>query len=152
VSCDFAPLRDAPERADAAGGSRFALDCGLLNDLADLALQGARAGGASYADIRLGETLREYAAARDDRLEHFDERSTRGFGLRVLLDACWGFYGARRLDAASVTEGVARALENARAVAYALGHARLLLERRNRSAIAKERRSGHINKVNRGRS
>ncbi|MGE5369423.1 MAG: TldD/PmbA family protein [Chloroflexota bacterium] len=116
MSCDFAPLRDAPERADAAGGSRFALDRALLNDLADLALQGARAGGASYADIRLGETLREYAAARDDRLEHFDERSTRGFGLRVLLDGCWGFYGARRLDAASVTEGVARALENARAV------------------------------------
>lgn len=116
MSSDFAPLRDVPDRADAAGGSRFALDRGLLNDLADLALAGAKAGGASYADIRLGETLREYAAARDDRLEHFDERSTRGFGLRVLLDGCWGFYGARRLDAASVKEGVARALENARAV------------------------------------
>ncbi len=41
----------------------------------------------------------------DDRLEHFDERSTRGFGLRVLLDGCWGFYGASRLDAASVARG-----------------------------------------------
>jgi TldD protein len=116
VARGFAPLRDVPERADAGGGSRFALDRRLLDDLAELALTGAKAGGASYADIRLGETLREYAAARDDRLEHFDERSTRGFGLRVLLDGCWGFYGARRLDPASIREGVARALENARAV------------------------------------
>jgi TldD protein len=112
----IAPFRDAPERADASGGERFALDRVLLDDLAGLALEGARRGGASYADIRLGETAREYAAARDDRLEHFDERSSRGFGLRVLLDGSWGFYGARRLDAASVKEGVERALENARAM------------------------------------
>jgi TldD protein len=112
----FAPSRDAPERMDSVGGRGFALDRVLLDGLADLALDSARRGGASYADIRLGETVREYAAARDDRLEHFDERSSRGFGLRVLLDGSWGFYGARRLDAESVTEGVARALENARAM------------------------------------
>jgi len=112
----FAPLCDAPQRQTASGDSRFALDRALLVDLADLALAGARRGGASYADIRLGETTREYVCARDDRLEHYDERASRGFGLRVLLDGCWGFYGARRLDAASVREGVERALDNARAV------------------------------------
>ncbi len=112
----FAPLRDAPERADATNASRFALDRAALDRLADLALEGATRGGAGYADIRLGETLREYAQAKDDRLEHFDERSTRGFGLRVLLDGSWGFYGAKRLDEASIREGVQRALENARAV------------------------------------
>ncbi len=111
----FAPVRDAPERA-AAGDGRFALDRALLGGLADLALDGARRGGATYADIRLGETLQQYAQAKDDRLEHFDERSSRGFGLRVLLGGSWGFYGSRRLDAASVREGVERALENARAM------------------------------------
>lgn len=116
MASTFAPLRDAPERAAAVRGDRFALDRALLHDLADLALEAAKRGGASYADIRLGETQREYAQAKDDRLEHFDERASRGFGLRVLLDGCWGFYGARRLDAASIREGVARALENARAV------------------------------------
>lgn len=116
MAAQFAPLRDASDRADAARGDRFALDRALLEDLAGLALEGAKRGGASYADIRLGETLREYAYAKDDRLERFDERSTRGFGLRVLLDGSWGFYGAGRLDAASLREGVARALENARAV------------------------------------
>ncbi|WP_457795764.1 TldD/PmbA family protein [Methylocystis sp. S23] len=113
----FAPLLDSPERlAAAATDDRFALDRILLNDLASLAIEKAKRGGASYVDIRLGETLREYSCAKDERLEHFDERSTRGFGLRVLLDGSWGFYGARRLDAASVRAGVERALENARAV------------------------------------
>jgi TldD protein len=116
VAPKFAPHRDAPDRGAAASGDRFALDRALLFDLAEIALAGARSGGASYADIRLGETLREYSYAKDDRLEHFDERSSRGFGLRVLLDGSWGFYGARRLDDASLREGVARALENARAV------------------------------------
>jgi TldD protein len=86
VAPKFAPSRDAPDRAGAADGGGFALDRALLHDLATLALETARRGGASYADIRLGETLREYAYAKDDRLENFDERSTRGFGLRVLLD------------------------------------------------------------------
>ena len=36
--------------------------------------------------------------------------------MRVLLDGCWGFYGARRLDPQSLRDGVERALENARAV------------------------------------
>ncbi len=111
-----APVMDAPERSSAAGGGRFALDRALLDDLADIAIRAATRGGAGYADIRLGETLREYCYAKDERLELFDERSSRGFGLRVLLDGSWGFYGARRLDAASVREGVERALENARAV------------------------------------
>ena len=43
----------------------------------EMALEAARRGGATYADIRLGETHREYAFARDDRLENFDERDLR---------------------------------------------------------------------------
>ena len=96
--------------------SAFALDRALLYDLADLALTAARQSGADYADLRIGETRREYAFAKDDRLESFDERASQGFGLRVLLDGCWGFYGARRLDPLSLRDGVERALENARAV------------------------------------
>ncbi|MGD9540722.1 TldD/PmbA family protein [Methylocystis sp.] len=96
--------------------SAFGLDRGLLYDLADIALAAARQGGASYADLRIGETRREYAFAKDERLENFDERASQGFGLRVLLDGCWGFCGGRRLDPSSLRDGVERALENARAV------------------------------------
>jgi TldD protein len=108
-----------PATTDASrprGGDAFALGRALLYDLADIALTAAKRSGASYADVRIGETRREYAFAKDDRLENFDERASQGFGVRVLLDGCWGFYGARRLDPQSLRDGVERALENARAV------------------------------------
>ncbi len=104
------------ETTQSARRGAFTLDRALLNDLADMALTAAKRGGASYADIRIGETLREFAFAKDDRLENYDERSAQGFGMRVLLDGCWGFYGARRLDPQSLRDGVERALDNARAV------------------------------------
>ena len=106
-----------PPRAEPSAPSpRFALDRALLLDLADCALLAARRAGASYADIRLGETTREFILAREDRLETYDERKSRGFGLRVLVHGCWGFYGARALDRAAVEAGAERALANARAM------------------------------------
>jgi len=93
----------------------FSLDRALVSDLADLALKAAAQAGASYADIRLGETRRQRAFARDDRLERFDDNLRLGFGLRVLLDGAWGFCAATRLDRASVLAAVERACANARA-------------------------------------
>ena len=46
------------EASCARGRSAFALDRALLYDLADIALTGARRNGASYADVRIGETRR----------------------------------------------------------------------------------------------
>jgi TldD protein len=96
--------------------SAFHLDRGLLLDLADLALTLARRGGAGYADIRLGETRREFVQTREDRLQDFNESSKRGFGLRVLVDGSWGFCGVLRLDEKSVREAAREALDNARAM------------------------------------
>ncbi len=95
---------------------RFHLDRARLLDLADLALTLARRGGASYADIRIGETKREFAQAREDRLENFSESSKRGFGLRVMVDGCWGFCGAAKLDEGEIRNAAQKALDNARAV------------------------------------
>ncbi|MCX7899032.1 MAG: TldD/PmbA family protein [Methylocystis sp.] len=106
----------AHARDDAQIVRRFMLDRAPLDDLADLALREAKRAGAAYADIRLGETRTEYAFARDDRLEQFNESASPGFGVRVLLDGCWGFYSARQLDGQSVAAGVARAIDGARAV------------------------------------
>lgn len=106
----------APLALPADDGARFLVDRALLYDLADLALTAARRAGASYADIRIGETTRLYAVAKDDRLESYQESVATGFGVRVLLDGCWGFYGAKSLDVATLRAGVDRALDNARAV------------------------------------
>ena len=107
---------DARESSANSGGAVLTLDRVKLAELADLALTTAKRAGASYADIRLGETRREFSFARDARLENFDERLTQGFGLRVLLDGAWGFYGAHRLDLDAVRVGAQRALDNARAM------------------------------------
>jgi len=91
------------------------LDRRILDDLADIALDAARRAGASYADIRLGETRREHALARDDRLERFDESRRCGFGLRVLVDGAWGFCGDVRLARAAILAALERACDSARA-------------------------------------
>jgi TldD protein len=108
-----------PHRRDdaPAPASGFRLDRGRLLDLADAALDGARAAGASYADFRIGETRRQHIRAREGRLDDFYESSAPGFGLRVLVDGCWGFYGARALDAATLANAVESAVAQARAVA-----------------------------------
>ncbi|MBI1868926.1 MAG: TldD/PmbA family protein [Methylocystis sp.] len=94
----------------------LALDQNLLLDLADMALSSAKSAGATYVDIRIGETRREFIEAREERLETFSERSARGFGLRVLVDGCWGFCGSSALDRASLTRAAAKAIDNANAV------------------------------------
>lgn len=95
--------------------ARLNLNHTQLLDQAQIVLDHAKRAGASYADIRLGETYHQYIKAKDDRLENFDESAFVGFGVRVLLNGCWGFYGANQLDRTNLEIGVARALENARA-------------------------------------
>ncbi len=77
-----------------------------LFDLADIAIDAARRAGADYVDIRLGETRREFLRAREDRLEDVGESADAGFGLRVLRDGCWGFYGATTFSRAAILTGV----------------------------------------------
>jgi TldD protein len=111
----LATLNDNRPKSSSLAPS-FHLDRAALLDLAELALTLARRGGASYADIRLGETKREFIQAREDRLQDFSQSSKRGFGLRVLLDGCWGFCGALRLDESALRSAAQQALDNARAV------------------------------------
>ncbi|WP_159726083.1 TldD/PmbA family protein [Methylosinus sp. Ce-a6] len=93
------------------------LDRARLAELAEAALTAATRAGASYADIRIGETRRQFVQAKEERLDEFFESSSPGFGLRVLVDGCWGFYGARALEPGAMAAAAERAIHNARAVA-----------------------------------
>ncbi len=84
--------------------------------LAELALSLAKAGGADYADIRLGATLREQLRARDERLETASISENWSFGLRVLRRGSWGFCGIPSLTQEAIRRAVETALANARAV------------------------------------
>ncbi len=93
-----------------------------LVELADLALETARAAGASYADVRIADYRRQSVATREARVLSITDGEDRGFGVRVIAGGAWGFAAS-----ASVTKGevvqVAR-----RAVAIARGNAALLTE------------------------
>ena len=72
---------DAADKLDLAGKLH----------LADVALDAAKAGGASYADFRLCRYQSEYLEAREHRLEESASGISAGFSVRVLLDGTWGY-------------------------------------------------------------
>jgi len=86
-----------------------------MRDLADLALDAARAAGASYADVRVNRYRREEISAREDRVQEITREESSGVGLRCLVDGAWGFAGARESDPGEIPRLARVACEMARA-------------------------------------
>lgn len=57
----------------------------------DAALEAARSGGASYADIRIVRLRNQSVSTREKRVTDVSDSSSFGFGVRVLVDGTWGF-------------------------------------------------------------
>ena len=83
--------------------------------LADAVLAQARAGGASYCDVRIGRYLNQAIQTREDRVLNVTNSESSGVGIRVIVDGAWGFAATHRQTADGVRETVARALAVARA-------------------------------------
>ena len=83
--------------------------------LADVALGVAKAGGASYADLRICRYQTEYLEVREHRLEESSTGLSAGFSVRVLLNGTWGYAASPLATEAEVTQATTRALEVARA-------------------------------------
>ena len=77
----------------------------------------ARQAGASYADIRVREDWHESIAVKNGRPEHIACALSAGFGMRVLVDGAWGFFGTHRLEESAVEPAVQQAVAIARASA-----------------------------------
>jgi TldD protein len=99
----------------AAAAAHGALEPATRRKLADMALTLAQDAGASYADVRVGQTQREFIRARDRRLEEFDAALKSGFGVRVLIDGSWGFAGSEVTEEDEIRRAVALAVDNAKA-------------------------------------
>lgn len=82
-----------------------------IEDLVTLAVQL----GASYADARLVERSNEFINVWDSHIEEMMSHSSRGYGVRVIVDGAWGFAGS--CDFSRATEVVAQAVNIARASA-----------------------------------
>lgn len=73
-----------------------------MKRLTRLALDAARAAGATYADIRISGTRREDLAVKNGGVDAIATESDRGFGVRVIADGAWGFASSSRVDEAEV--------------------------------------------------
>ncbi|CAN5139739.1 TldD/PmbA family protein [soil metagenome] len=90
-----------------------------MRDLAVLALDEAVAAGARYADARALVEETERISVQGRQVEGVDRSTTRGVGVRVLVDDAWGFAGTVRLDPEALKEAARHAVAIARASATA---------------------------------
>ncbi|ALN86057.1 modulator of DNA gyrase family protein [Lysobacter capsici] len=91
------------------------LDVARKKTLADIALNAAKAAGASYCDARIGRYLRQFVITREDKVQNVVNTESTGIGIRVLVDGAWGFAATNQLN----NDAVAKAAQQAAAIARA---------------------------------
>ncbi|WP_316748557.1 TldD/PmbA family protein [Pedobacter gandavensis] len=86
--------------------------------LSDVALNAARAKGATYTDVRVGRYLNQYVVTREDKVQNIVNTESYGVGIRVIANGCWGFAATDQMDKDSIAKAAALAVaiakENAR--------------------------------------
>ena len=91
------------------------VDDALRVEIAETALGRAAALGASYADIRVNRYRRESIATRERQVQNVSRSTSRGFGLRVLVNGAWGFAAGPDVQPAAVRRITDQAIEIAKA-------------------------------------
>ena len=91
------------------------LDVGMKKRLADVALNAAKADGATYCDVRIGKYLRQFVITREDKVQNVVNTESTGVGIRVIAAGTWGFAATSDLS----TDGVAKATKQAVQIAKA---------------------------------
>ena len=85
-----------------------------LMELADAALERARAAGASHAELRVERIREADVRVRDRRLEGSADYESSGLSVRVLHDGTWGFAATTELSEPAAAGAAQDALEVAR--------------------------------------
>ena len=91
------------------------LTAGEKKQLADVALNTARSGGATYADVRIGRYLNQFLNTRETRVQNIVNTESFGVGIRVINKGTWGFASTNDVT----TDGIKKATEKALAIAKA---------------------------------
>jgi len=86
-------------------------------DVAKEAVEAARAAGAHYADARFVHVESESITVRNQEMEGIDRATSKGLGVRVLVDGYWGFAATARTEPAEIARTAGLAVEIARAAA-----------------------------------
>ncbi len=91
------------------------LDVGFKKKLADVALNAATRGGASYCDVRIGRYLRQFVITRETKVENIVNTESLGAGIRVIANGAWGFAATNDLSEDGVAAAAAQAVGIAKA-------------------------------------
>jgi len=83
--------------------------------LADVALNAAKAAGASYADVRIQRTLNQGIFTREKQVQNIASGESFGLGIRVIANGTWGFAATNNVSDA----GIAKTAQQAVAIAKA---------------------------------
>ena len=67
------------------------MDVAYKKKLADIALNAAKAKGATYADVRIGRYLNQFLTTREANVDNIVNRESAGIGVRVIANGTWGF-------------------------------------------------------------
>ena len=74
-----------------------------------------------YGDVRVVEIATEEISTKNGKPENLVRSESLGFGVRALIDGCWGFAASSRMADDEVDRVVAQAIDVARASAKAIG-------------------------------
>src|SRR6478735_2720517 len=98
------------------------VDPAMKKQMADVALNAARAKGATYTDVRIGRYLNQFVVTREDKVQNIVNTESYGMGIRVLANGSWGFAATDKMDNDSIANAAALAVQVAKE------NARLLTE------------------------
>ena len=84
-------------------------------ELAQVAIEILAKAHVQYGDIRLLDTRRQYIRASDQRIARVDERHSRGFGIRALVNGAWGFAASAQLTRDEIRRTAQLAVQVAKA-------------------------------------
>lgn len=91
------------------------LEAKIHKELADAALNAAKSGGATYADVRIGRYLNQFITTREDKVQNIVNSESYGVGIRVIVNGTWGFSSTSDVS----KEGIQKATQRAVAIAKA---------------------------------
>src|ERR1700761_752928 len=107
---------------DPAEALQEGMTAAAKKQLADVALNAAKSGGATYADVRIGRYLNQFVVTRENRVQAIANAESFGVGIRVIANGSWGFAATNDVT----PDGVAKTA--AKAVAVAKANAKIITE------------------------
>lgn len=91
------------------------MDVAYKKKLADIALNAAKAKGATYADARIGRYLNQFVTTKERVVDNIVNTESAGIGIRVIANGTWGFASTSNMT----PDSIAKTAEQAVAVAMA---------------------------------